>query len=90
MLKNKSNFEIINLFFYGEAENFSDHPRKLIQHHVPKTKDIRETILLSNYVQSHLPNQKFIHHPVALNTKGVRCTVIIKLLQICCPDSLWS
>jgi len=40
---------------------------KLIQHHiVPKTKDIRETILLYSYVQSDLPNQKFIHHPVAL------------------------
>jgi hypothetical protein len=29
MLKNKNKFEIINLFFHCQAENFSDHPRTL-------------------------------------------------------------
>lgn len=48
-------------------------PFKLIHHHiVPKTKDIREIILLSNFFQSDLPNQELIHHLVALKTKGIR------------------
>jgi hypothetical protein len=29
MLKNKNNFETINLFFHCQAKNFSEHPRKL-------------------------------------------------------------
>ena len=29
MLKSKNNFEIINSFFYCEAENFSEHPRRV-------------------------------------------------------------
>jgi hypothetical protein len=29
MLKNKNNFEIINLFFHCYAGNLSDHPRML-------------------------------------------------------------